>query len=75
MQLCSACENWVEHVVACKNGVERVAASKKMATWTRQETLKLIEVWERKNIQAQLEGCKRNQKVFETITRELQSGG
>ena len=29
----------------------------------------------RENIQAQLEGCKRNQKVFKTIARELQSEG
>ena len=58
---------WVERV--------HVAVRKKMATWTRQETLKLIEIWGRENIQAQLEVCKRNQKVFQTIAREIQSEG
>ena len=62
-------------MAACENWVERVAASKKMAAWTRQETMKLIEVWGRENIHAQLEDCKQNQRVFETIARELQSEG
>ena len=48
---------------------------KKVPTWTRLETLKLIEIQWRKNIQAQLGSCKRNQKVFRKITRELQGEG
>ena len=47
-------------MVVCENWAERAAVSKKMATSTRQETLKLIEIWGREIIQAQLEGCKRN---------------
>lgn len=58
--------------------MDRVAAAGsvvKLATWTKQETLKLIKIWGRENIQAQLEGCKRNQEVYKKIARELQSEG
>ena len=33
-------------------------------TWSRDEILKLIEVWGDDNIQAQLNGCKRNQDIL-----------
>ena len=35
-----------------------------MAAWSREETYKLIEIWGDDEIQAQLEGCKRNQDIF-----------
>ena len=50
-----------------------VALRKMIAMWTRQETLRLIVIRGRENIQAQLDACKRNQKVFQTFTREIQS--
>ena len=46
-----------------------------MATWTRKETLKLIELWSSEDIQAQLEGCKRNKLVFEKIASEMRKEG
>ena len=48
-------------------GTERV---NKMAgaTWTDEETTKLIEIWGEEEIQ---EGCKRNIHVYERIAREL----
>ena len=42
-----------------------------MALWGDEETLKLIEVWGQDNIQAQLEGCKRNTQVFAKIASEM----
>lgn len=45
------------------------------ATWTKDETLKLIEVWGDDAIQAQLQDCTRNQKVFEKVARELNGAG
>ena len=42
-----------------------------MATWTESETLKLIELWNEDNVQSQLEGCKRNKAVFESISRRM----
>ena len=42
-----------------------------MATWTDEETYKLIELWGEDKIQAELEGCKRNAHIFEKITREM----
>lgn len=46
-----------------------------MATWSKQETLKLIEIWGDDRIQAQLEGVHRNQDVFNKITREMGKSG
>ena len=40
-------------------------------TWSRDEILKLIEVWGDDNIQAQLNGCKRNQDIFDKISSAL----
>lgn len=45
-----------------------------MAKWTRQERQKLIEIWGCENVQAQLQGCKRNQELYKTIATELQTG-
>ena len=46
-----------------------------MAAWTKEETLKLIELWSYEDIQAQLEGCKRNQQVYEKIASLMQKEG
>ena len=46
-----------------------------MAAWSKEETYKLIEVWGDDKIQAQLEGCKRNQDIFAKISSELSKEG
>lgn len=46
-----------------------------MAAWTKEETLKLIELWSYEDIQAQLEGCKQNQQVYEKIASLMQKEG
>ena len=46
-----------------------------MATWTDEETYKLIELWGEDKIQAELEGCKRNAHIFEKIAREMAGAG
>jgi len=46
-----------------------------MATWTKRETLKLIQLWSSEDIQTQLEGCKRNKLVFERIASEMRKEG
>jgi len=46
-----------------------------MALWTNEKTFKLIELWSQDNIQAQLEGCKRNQQVNEKIAVLMQKEG
>ena len=45
-----------------------------MATWSDPETFKLIEIWGEDAIQAQLEGCRKNE-VYEKISRELSDAG
>lgn len=45
--------------------------AKMAVSWTRNEVLKLIEIWGDGDIQAQLEGCKRNQDVYDLIAAEL----
>ena len=45
------------------------------ATWSKDEILKLIDIWGQENIQAQLEDSKRNQTVYEKIAKELQEAG
>ena len=50
-------------------------ASLDMATWSREETLRLIEIWGDDRIQAQLEGVHRNQDVFTKIAREMSESG
>ena len=44
-------------------------------SWSKEETLKLIEIWGNDAIQAQLEGCKRNQEVFSRIAAEMSEAG
>ena len=46
-----------------------------MAYWSKEETFKLISIWSEDNIQAQLEGCKRNREVYSKISRELSLAG
>jgi len=46
-----------------------------MALWMNEETFKLIELWSQEDIQAQLEGCKRNQQVYEKISVLMQKEG
>ena len=43
--------------------------------WSKPEILKLIEIWSNDALQAQLEGCRRNQDVYERIARELTEAG
>ena len=44
-------------------------------TWSRDEILKLIEVWVMKIIQAQLNCCKHNQDIFDKILSALLEAG
>lgn len=37
------------------------------ATWTNEETIKLVELWGKEEIQALLEGCARNKHVYDRI--------
>ena len=46
-----------------------------MAYWSKEETFKLISIWSEANIQAQLEGCKRNCEVYSKISCELSLAG
>ena len=47
-----------------------------MANWrTDEETHKLIALWGDDNIQAQLEGCKRNKEVYERIAKGMSESG
>ena len=46
-----------------------------MATWSKEETLQLIEIWGDDSVQAQLEGVHRNQDVFTKIAREMSESG
>ena len=50
-------------------------ASLDMATWSKEETLRLIEIWGDDRIQAQLGGVHRNQEVFTKIAREMSASG
>ena len=43
--------------------------------WSKDETLKLLTIWSDENVQAQLEGCKRNQDVYRKISSELEEAG
>ena len=46
-----------------------------MTYWSKEKTFKLISIWSEDNIQAQLEGCKRNCEVYTKISRELSVAG
>ena len=43
--------------------------------WSKEETLKLIDIWARADIQVQLEGCHRNCDVYQKIAKELREEG
>ena len=61
---------------ACQRKSYRASLIEKiMALWGDEETLKLIELWGEDNIQAQLEGCKRNAQVFAKIASEMKDAG
>ena len=45
------------------------------ATWSKEETLKLIDVWGNDTIQAQLQDCTSNQKIFKKVARDLNEAG
>ena len=45
------------------------------STWSKEETLKLIEVWGQENIQKQLQECKRNQTVYEDVAKQMREAG
>ena len=42
-----------------------------MVVWKDDETLKFIEWWSKDNIQAELEGCRRNREVYEKIVARM----
>ena len=46
-----------------------------MATWSKEETLRLMEIWGDDRIQAQLEGTHRNNDVYTKIAREMSEAG
>ena len=46
-----------------------------MATWTEEETTKLIEIWSEDAIQAMLEGSRRNREIFIRISKEMENCG
>ena len=41
------------------------------ATWSDEETFKLVELWGEEEIQALLEGCTRNKHVYDKIARGM----
>jgi len=41
-----------------------------MSAWTDEEVMKLIQVWGKDAIQAQLEGCKHNKEVYTKVSKE-----
>ena len=43
--------------------------------WSKEETLKLISIWNDDTVQAQLEGCRRNSDVYRKIAKELTEMG
>ena len=43
--------------------------------WSKQETFKLITIWNNDTIQAQLEGCRRNSDVYRKIAKKLTEAG
>ena len=51
------------------------AQTKSMVTWSKEETLKLIEIWGEDTIQGMLEGSRRNQDVFAKISHEMEAAG
>ena len=50
-------------------------ASTAGATWSKDEILKLIEMWGQETIQKQLQECKRNQSIFEDVAKQMREAG
>ena len=50
--------------------VEEMAAG-----WSNEDTRALVSVWSQTNVQAELDGVKRNRTIFERISRELSELG
>ena len=44
-------------------------------SWSKKEVMALIEIWSDDAIQSQLEGMKRNKRVFERISQDLSRRG
>lgn len=45
------------------------------AGWSSEDTRALVSVWSQTNVQAELDGVKRNRTIFERISRELSELG
>ena len=45
------------------------------ASWTDEETFKLIDFWSEDAIQAMLEGCRRDKDIFWRISQEMDAAG
>ena len=45
------------------------------ASWTKQETLLLIEEWGDERVQTELNTCKHNQEIYSKIAAELSKAG
>ena len=45
------------------------------ATWSDEETLKLVELWGNEEIQVLLEGCTRNKHVYDRIAQGMVEAG
>ena len=43
--------------------------------WSKEEVLKLVDIWGDEAVQAQLEGCRRNQEVYNKIAAQLRAAG
>ena len=50
-------------------------ASTAGATWSKEQILKLIEIWGQETIQKQLQECKRNQSIFEEVAKQMREAG
>ena len=50
-------------------------ASTAGATWSKEEILKLFEIWGQETTQKQLQECKRNQSIFEDVTKQMREAG
>ena len=44
-----------------------------MASWSEEETLKLIAIWSEDTIQSMLEGCKRNKDIYFEISKQMEA--
>ena len=73
MLLCCTVQYGLESSHAHRNvlsqKIEKMASG---TNWSKDETLKLLDIWGQENVQAQLEGCKKN---HEKIAKELQEVG